>query len=351
MMRDHKPIQPMLAPGKAWGLRRLADDRGLFSMVAIDQRPPILQLIARARGIAVGDVAFDDVLRLKRWLVEGLAASASALLVDPNFGYPACVDLLRPDRGLVMTLEEHRYAETPRGRLSASISGWTVGKIRRSGGDAVKVLAWYRPDAAPDVLDRQQRYVRTIGARCRVAGLPFILELLVHPFASEPQSMHDYAEDPGKLPALVIDSVRTFADPGFGVDLFKLESPVPTHCLPADGDPAATDAQKWFDRLGAACGGIPWVMLSAGAPAPIFEQVLRYACRAGASGFLAGRSVWWEAAIRFPDRDAVLDGLRGLAQQRLARLRDILTETGRPCRPTVDVSRVRREGDWARSVR
>jgi hypothetical protein len=30
-----------LSAGKLWGLRRLADERGLFRMLAVDQRPPI----------------------------------------------------------------------------------------------------------------------------------------------------------------------------------------------------------------------------------------------------------------------------------------------------------------------
>ncbi len=36
------------------------------------------------------------------------------------------------------------------GRLSAEIDDWSVEKIKRAGGDAVKVLTWYRPDGDPD---------------------------------------------------------------------------------------------------------------------------------------------------------------------------------------------------------
>ena len=43
-------------------------------------------------------------------------------------------------------------------------------------------------------------------------------------------------------------------------------------------------------------------MLSAGASAENFRKVLQYAYRAGASGFLAGRAIWWESfAQNFPD--------------------------------------------------
>lgn len=30
-----------LTPGKLWGLRRMADEAGIFKMTAVDQRPPI----------------------------------------------------------------------------------------------------------------------------------------------------------------------------------------------------------------------------------------------------------------------------------------------------------------------
>jgi tagatose 1,6-diphosphate aldolase len=45
-------------------------------------------------------------------------------------------------------------------------------------------------------------------------------------------------------------------------------------------------------------------MLSAGASMADFANVLRYAYRAGAHGFLAGRAIWWDALTAFPDLDA-----------------------------------------------
>ena len=35
-----------MQPGKLWGMRRLADAGGRFKMLAVDQRPPIKNLIA-----------------------------------------------------------------------------------------------------------------------------------------------------------------------------------------------------------------------------------------------------------------------------------------------------------------
>jgi tagatose 1,6-diphosphate aldolase len=290
--------------GKTWGLRRMADAAGHFKMVAIDQRPPIVNLIAARRGIDPGAVTFADIAAIKRLLARVLAPHASAMLVDPNYGYPAAADLLLPSRGLIMTLEDHRFVETPRGRHSAAIADWTVAKIRRLGADGVKVLAWFRPDADAATLAHQQAFVEGIGRACAAEDIPFVFELLVYPFPGEASHTTGYVEDPGKHPQRVVDSVRAFADPRFGVDLFKLESPLPAAALPPCGDSAASRAaQAWFDQLGAAIA-TPWVMLSAGAAMAEFANVLRYAYRAGAHGFLAGRAIWWDALAAFPDLDA-----------------------------------------------
>jgi tagatose 1,6-diphosphate aldolase len=45
-------------------------------------------------------------------------------------------------------------------------------------------------------------------------------------------------------------------------------------------------------------------MLSAGAGKTDFINVLRHAYAAGASGYLAGRAIWWEAFQHFPDLGA-----------------------------------------------
>src|SRR5260370_12620048 len=66
-------------------------------------------------------------------------------------------------RGLIMTLEEWQTADTPGGKMSRDIPEWGVGKIRRLGADAVKLLVWYRHDAAESVRAHQQAWGRAAG--------------------------------------------------------------------------------------------------------------------------------------------------------------------------------------------
>lgn len=288
-----------MSPGKLWGMRRLADDAGRFRMTALDQRPPIMNLIRERLGQS--PAPDDAVAAVKAVIAAALAPASSALLVDPIWAYTGSIEHVSPRQGLILTLEDHRFEDGPGGRRSASIPDWSVEKIRRIGGDAVKVLAWYRPDASAAVIAHQQAYVRAVGEACRRCDLPFVFELLVYPLQD---AAHDYVEDAAKRPEMVIDSVRAFAGPEYGVDIFKLESPVPAEQVPEPGSAGAAEVQAWFDALGEAAGR-PWVMLSAGASAAAFERVLHYAFAAGASGFLAGRAIWWDAFQHYPDLAAM----------------------------------------------
>lgn len=324
--------------GKLWGMRRLANADGFFSMAAIDQRPPITKFIARKLAIDESKVSDESVSELKGMLAEGLAPSASALLVDPNYGYSSAVNYLRPDRGLLITLEDHRFNDTSTGRKSNRIDNWSVEKIRRMGADAVKLLAWYRPDASPDVLEHQQAFVHQVGEDCAKHDIPFIFELLVYPFPKAAGSFTDYLEDPAKQASHVIDSVKEFSKPKYRVDLLKLESPIPAPLLPDPTSAKAAAIQQVFDEMDKACDGLPWVMLSAGAGFADFAKAMTFAARAGASGFLAGRALWADLIEPYPSRDAVVSGLKTIGGSRIAELESIVRKEGRSWQPTYDWS-------------
>ncbi|MDP6969558.1 MAG: tagatose 1,6-diphosphate aldolase [Gammaproteobacteria bacterium] len=292
-----------LSPGKQWGLRRMADARGIFKMTAVDQRPPIKGPIAAHLGTS--EAPWEQVAKFKGLLVETLQEQSTAMLLDPHYAIPYSLDALCPSKGLIVTLEDSLFAETIDGRLSADIDDWSVSKIKRMGGDAVKVLAWYRPDAGPRVLQQQQDYVKRLGEECARFDIPFLFELLVYPLAKDVHQTKEYVEMKGKKAEHVLESVMEFAKPDYGVDVFKLESPV--NAADADG---SSEVQAVFDEMGRLAGR-PWVMLSAGAGKEEFKQVLAHAFKAGASGFLAGRAIWLEAFNAYPNWQQIELDLRG----------------------------------------
>ena len=308
--------------GTRRAMERLADDQGHFRMLAVDQRPPVNDLVARA--LNVDSAPLEAVQEVKRLLVSTLAPLASAILVDPVTAFAAS-DLISPRQGMIMTLESSVFDARPDGRMTAPIDAWSVDKIKRIGADGVKFLAWYRGDAGHEVLEHQQRVVAEAGAACRRADIPFILELLLYPFPGE---------SPDETPAgqrrteMVIESVEAFAGAEYGVDLFKLESPISPQAL-ADGEANGHSSRQAFSDLHHAAGR-PWVLLSGGAESEAFLGMLSLAYAAGASGYLAGRSIWWEALQHYPDLQRVENGLRNEGSDYMRRVNDLTTAEAAP---------------------
>jgi len=314
----------------------LADERGIFRMVAVDQRPPLFQALARHGDRTPEQVTYDEVAAVKTLLTRMLAPAASAILIDPVWTHPHALHQVPGRVGLLSTLEDHNFRLENGERWSYSIPGWSVAKIKRSGAAGVKVLAWHRPDLRDDTQEHQDAFVAGVGEACREQDIPFILELLTYPKPGEDVGGTEYAR---AKPHRVLESVRHYADERFGVDLLKLE-------FPADLKFTREFASGAFDGISRRPGydlaevkgyladlsditNVPWVLLSAGVGQLEFSLDLELACEAGASGFLAGRAVWLEALERYPDMAAVEARLAAASLPYLRRI-SAMAETATP---------------------
>ena len=301
-----------LSPGKLQGMKRLSDKNGIFKMTAVDQRPPIKKPIAEF--LKTQEAPWVEVAKFKSLLIESLQDRSSALLLDPHFAIPSSMDILDSKKGLVVTLEDSIFSDTKGGRISSSIDHWSVSKIKRMGADAVKVLAWYRPDADRKVLQAQQDYVQKVGEECCKYDILFLFELLVYPLSKDKHQTKDYVEMKNKKTEHVLKSVEEFSNHKYGVDVFKLESPV-------NASEISNNDINAFNEMGKLAGR-PWVMLSAGAGKEDFKNVLELAFKAGCSGFLAGRAIWLDAFLNYPNWDII-------KQQLLGPSNDYLKEIGK----------------------
>ncbi len=331
MNPDQPPTTPALSAGKLRGLATLADDDGRFTMIAVDQRPPIFAALARHGERDPAQVTYDEVAAVKGALVEVLAPHATAVLLDPVWTHPHHLRSVPGRVGLLSTLEDYGFDLVDGERRSHAIAGWSVAKIRRSGAMAVKLLAWHRPDVSQATHAHQDAFVEAVGRACTEHDLPFVLELLTYPLPGEDPASADYAR---AKPAHVLGSLRRYADPRFGVDLMKLEFPAELrrtegfHAGALDG--VARDAvydlaavQGFLSDLDAA-SPVPWVLLSAGVGPREFALNVELAIEAGASGVLAGRAVWYDALGAYPDLAAVKARLRDRSVPYLAQLRGIV---------------------------
>ncbi len=287
-----------LSAGKYWRMRRLADGKGLYKMMAIDQRLAIAGPIAEKLGQVLA--GHQDVADFKRLVVESLAADVSALLLDPYYGYPGAIGAMPPRCGLLMTAEDAPPERREGALFNHANPDWSVGKAVRAGSDAIKLLVFYRPDAPAAARRHQEELVRRIGADCAAHDVVFVLEILDYPLAADAR---DQAAADAGYGGRLTGSVEIFADPKFGVDIFKMPAPVRKTPDPSDAD-AVGRAERAFAALARACAR-PWVLLSAGVSDAEFLGLLAYACKAGASGYLAGRALWQRALHDYPDRAAM----------------------------------------------
>lgn len=318
---------PQLSAGVLRGLARLADRDGRFRMIAVDQRPPLFKALSKALGVPESELSWSEVADAKATLVAGLGPHAGAMLLDPVWAHPRAIHLLPGDVGLLSTLEGYDVDVVDGERRSRPIHGWSVAAARRAGADAIKVLAWHRPGLSEATRAHQDAFVRDAAAACREHDLPFVLELLDYPLPGEDPNDPTWRRG---ITERVLASLRHYADPAFGVDLFKLQAPFDPHQVrevaagALDGVPreplwTLAEADAAFQEMDA-LSPVPWVVLSAGVGPRAFEFVVDRAVAAGASGFLAGRALWLDALDAWPDRAGVERQLRERSVPLLRRL-------------------------------
>jgi tagatose-1,6-bisphosphate aldolase len=257
------------------GLAAIATADDTFAIVAIDQRNTLARMYA---SLGNPDPTLEERTHLKADVVQTLRGTPSAFLLDSTFGVPALAELPEdgPAFGLLIAAEPSERGSIngePRTfRDPAMGARW----VRRQGGDALKYLIQLRADrpvdgAGVDTAAEVIAIVRQLVAECREAGIPSVIENIVYPLAGE------QPPTPAQRADRIVEAAIVLND--LGPDLIKLEYP---------GD--AASCRRLADAL-----TVPWAVLSAGVAFGEFADAVRVACdEGGASGFIAGRSLWKE---------------------------------------------------------
>lgn len=301
--------------GKMRGLQQLANSRGIFVMCAMDHRGSLKRMLDGKNSEAVSDQTMVD---FKIDLCQVLAPHASAVLLDPVYGASQAIasGVLPGDTGLLISLEDTEYESTDEGRITKLQPDWSVEEVKRLGASAAKLLLYYRPDvpAACKQLDT----VRRLAEDCQEQDMAFLVEPKSYTVGEREKDPREFAFI---KPMIVIETARQLT--ALPIDVLKAEFP------------AEMEYEKDGDRLFYLCqqldeaSQVPWVILSAGVNFEVFCRQVEIACRAGASGFLAGRALWQEAASIAP-RMQRLRFLETTVAQRLDQLVDIANAYGTP---------------------
>ena len=270
-----------LSIGKIRGLQQLANGKGILAMAALDHRGSLRKMLDEKRP---GNVGYQTMVDFKLDLCRVLAPHASAILLDPVYGAGQAIaaGVLPKSTGLLVSLEESGYSGQPEARITDLLPDWSVRKIKRMGATGAKLLLYYRPDV--DVAKRQLNTVEKLAADCIEQDMPFVVEPMSYRVETTESNPQDFARI---KPQLVVETAKQITS--LPIDVLKAE-------FPAD-----LEYDKDKSRLLDSChqlneaSQVPWVLLSAGVNFDLFYQEVEVACRAGASGFLAGRALWQEA--------------------------------------------------------
>jgi tagatose-1,6-bisphosphate aldolase len=281
----------------------------VFSIIAMDQRNTLRRMFAAAGH----DASDDDLRTAKADVARALTPGASGLLSDPTYGVPAITEAgaLDPGCGLLVAAEpaERRtYQGEPRTHRDPALNAqWVLDQ----GGDALKFFLQLRADrknpgspGEPDLVAEGLAVVQEIIDDCRATGVPVVIENLIYPLPGE--DLSDQAREDA-----IIEAARALDD--LDIDLLKLEYP---------GSPEGC-------RRLAKILTKPWAVLSAGVPFDQFTDIIKIAAdEGGASGFIAGRSVWREV-VSLTGRERE-EFLATVARPRLDRLVEVAARYARP---------------------
>ncbi|AQZ70254.1 hypothetical protein BKM31_09165 [[Actinomadura] parvosata subsp. kistnae] len=279
----------------------LARPSGGFAMVAMDQRESLRQMFAAAIGERVGD---ERLTSFKLTVAREVGPYASGFLIDQDYGFGQVAAEGMLPGGLIVAVDS--LQQEPDGPVEDTEIDERVDLVaaREAGAVAAKLLVIWRDD------ERRERRLEIAAEfvwRCADAGLLSVLEGVARPAAGTTGF---------DGPAAIREAARELA--GLRPSLYKAQ-------VPLGGAAPEERLVEECARLGEVIP-VPWVVLSQGVERDDFPTAVRAACRAGASGMLAGRAIWSDVV----GSDDLAAELRARSVPRLQGLAAIVDEHARP---------------------
>ena len=284
------------------GYQQICGDDGAMMVIACDQRGGMRSLLAsdpEAQKAIGNDMLGDTKADITRYL----ASQASCVLVDPICAVPQLVDdgVLDRHTALLIGLDASGWDVSPEGyRLSKMVEGVTARRVRELGGTGGKIMVYLRSDT-PAANEREPRD-RSTRSSPTSPGRTCCWSSSSSTYQLEGEAKEDYA---ARTPELIEGGSRLCLEHGAKV----LKIPYP-------GSAAACAA---ITRL---AGDVPWAVLSAGVDHETFLGQVETAMANGASGVIAGRSLWKDCISL--DRAVTRQRLETIAVPRLREIQAVI---------------------------
>lgn len=290
-----------MTTGELRGLQQISGADGNIMVIACDQRGSMRKLLAsdEAEQKKITDQQLGDV---KSDVTQYLASQAPSILLDPTCAVPRVVDegTLPRDVALLIGLDATGHDTSPEGYyISRLVPGITARKVRELGGTAGKLLVYLRPDR-PEANRGNLDLVRQCVADFAAEDILLVVEFLTYALPGE-----DPADYKAKFPSLIVKGCELCLEAGAKV--LKI-------AFPGNANACA--------EITKIAGKVPWSVLSAGVDHATFLGQVEIAMANGASGIIAGRSLWKDCVSL--DRKRQVEALQSKAVPRLRELQAIL---------------------------
>jgi tagatose-1,6-bisphosphate aldolase len=271
-------------------------------VIACDQRGGMRSLLAKTPEdqARIG----NDVLGLTKMdITAHLARHAGCVLVDPICAVPGLVDagVIHRSTGLLIGLDASGFDTTPEGyRISSMVEGITARRVRELGGTGAKIMIYLRSDV-PAANTANMATLRRVIADFAAEDLLLVVEFLTYALPDETAEALA-----AKTPGLITGGSRLCLEAGAKV----LKIPYP-------------GTAEACAEVTAMCGTVPWAVLSAGVDHATFLGQVDTAMAHGASGVIAGRSLWKDCIAL--DRAVTKQRLESIAVPRLREIQAVIS--------------------------
>ncbi|MEG0289418.1 MAG: tagatose-bisphosphate aldolase [Carnobacterium sp.] len=284
-----------LSKAKKEAMDRLSTKEGYIEALAIDQRGALKKMF-KAENQEPTD---ECIIEFKKIVSKGLTPYASSILLDPEYGLVAA-DARHSESGLLLAYEKTGYDAAVPGRLPDLLEDWSVKRLKDKGADAIKFLLYYDIDDNPEINHQKHVFVERLGSECLGEDIPFYLELLSYDNAIQDNASREFAK---VKPHKVIEMMKEFSKPQYKVDVLKVEVPVNMNFVEGFGQETVytkEEAAAFFKEQSDATY-LPFIFLSAGVSAQLFQETLVFANESGSAfnGVLCGRATWKNGVHHF----------------------------------------------------
>ena len=305
-------------------LKRLCDKNGIIGALAIDQRGALRRMLGE-------DTPVEQLETFKVLVSKYLTKYATSILLDPELGWKAA-EARDKNAGLLVAYEKTGYDKTVPGRYPDLVENVSVQRLKANGADAAKVLLYIDVDEGRAVNDVKEAFIERIASECKAEDMPFFLELV-----SYDAKVTDEKEYAKLKPRKVIEAMKLYSQERFGVDVLKVEVPVNMKYVEgfAENEVLYTkeEAAAFYKEQSDATS-LPFIFLSAGVSAQLFQDTLHFAKKSGSTfnGVLCGRATWAGATKAYQEggEAATIKWLETIGKQNIVELDAVLQETATP---------------------